>query len=210
MRQYPLLRSNREGHPKPFANGQFLMIRREAYGRLGGHEAVHDQMLEDLAIGRRAAELGLRCGAFLAGGMVTCRMYDSWEEFTRGWARIYAESSRRRVRRLRRAAAEVRSLGTILPGVAASSVVAGAISLAREPGWVSGLATATGGLALLAMGAALAGAFRMAGLPWRSVAAYPVAAWVVGGILLRTARMIERGETTRWGGREYRLAPRVG
>ena len=210
MRQYPLIRSNREGYPKPFVNGQFIMIRREAYQRIGGHEAVHDEMLEDLAIGRRAAEAGLRVGAFLAGGMVTCRMYDSWEEFARGWSRIYAESARRRVRRLRRAAGEVRALGTVLPAIALAAVGVGGVALGAGAGWPGAVALAVGALALVAQGTALVGAFRLAGLPWRSVAAYPVAAWMVGGILLRTARMVERGETARWGGREYRYAPRVG
>jgi len=208
MRQYPLARSNRQGFAKPFVNGQFIMIGRDAYERIGGHAAVHDEMLEDLAIGRLAAREGLACGAFFARGMVECRMYDSWEDFTRGWARIFAEAGRRRIRRLVRASVEVRTFGVVLPVAALAGVILGAASLGRVPSWLGAGAIVLGGASLGAWALTVGGAFRFAGLPWRSVVAYPVGAWLVGGVLARTARMIERRETTRWAGREYRLKPR--
>lgn len=208
MRQYPLERANRLGHTRPFVNGQFVMMSREAYERIGGHQAVHDEVLEDLALGRLAATVGLRSGAFLSGGMVTCRMYGSWAEFRSGWSRIYAESTRRRVGRLGRAAWQVRAFGTVLPAItlALLGVVGLSIGTVVTPLWIIAGAFALAALACFA--ATIAGAFRAAGLPWRSIATYPLGAWLVGDALFNAAGKIERRETTTWGGREYQLAPR--
>ena len=46
---YPIDRVNRDDTPRPFANGQFMLFRRSTYDRLGGHAAVRDSVLEDLA-----------------------------------------------------------------------------------------------------------------------------------------------------------------
>lgn len=208
MRQYPLARANRIGYQRPFVNGQFVMIGRDAYERLGGHRAVHDEILEDLAIGRLAAHQGLRTGAFFAGGMLTCCMYASWSAFRGGWSRIFAESARRRVGRLGRAAWQVRAFGTVLPAVTVVllGVVALSIGTVVTPLWI--IAGAFGLLALACFLATLSGAFRAAGLPWRSVIAYPIGAWMVGKVLLAAAGKVARRETTTWGGREYQFAPR--
>jgi glycosyltransferase involved in cell wall biosynthesis len=208
LRQYPLIRTNTQGCKKPFVNGQFLMIRREAYEQIGGHDAVHDQMLEDLAIGRRAGEAGLRCGAFFAAGLASCRMYDTWEEFKRGWSRIYAEAARRRVSRLGRAGVHVRAFGAVLPlaAVVCLGVVAG--SIGAVPMW---LTIAAGSVAAASLGmfvCVIGGSFRTAGLPWRSVTAYPFGAWLVGRVLHASARMVRRRQVTTWANREYQLAPR--
>jgi glycosyltransferase involved in cell wall biosynthesis len=44
------------------ANGQFLLVEREAYRRLGGHASVHDRVLEDveLALLAKRRKIGLR------------------------------------------------------------------------------------------------------------------------------------------------------
>jgi glycosyltransferase involved in cell wall biosynthesis len=60
------------------ANGQVLAFRRAAYDHLGGHEAVFDQILEDVAIARRSRRLGLRLGLALGGDVVTARMYEDY------------------------------------------------------------------------------------------------------------------------------------
>ena len=40
------------------ANGQFLLFRRDAYEALGGHEAVRDEVVEDLALAQRTVRDG--------------------------------------------------------------------------------------------------------------------------------------------------------
>jgi chlorobactene glucosyltransferase len=70
------------------ANGQYLLVARHAYEALGGHAALHDAIVEDLAFARTLKADG-RFRLLLAGGehLVRVRMYDSlraiWEGFTK-------------------------------------------------------------------------------------------------------------------------------
>jgi hypothetical protein len=66
------------------ANGQLLAFRRAAYEHIGGHQAVFDQILEDVALARRARRLGLRLGLALGGDLVQARMYEDYASTVAG------------------------------------------------------------------------------------------------------------------------------
>ncbi|WP_064741684.1 glycosyltransferase [Hamadaea tsunoensis] len=66
------------------ANGQLLAFRRDAYAKVGGHAAVHDRIVEDIALGRRTRQRGLRLGLALGGDLVQTRMYTSYPETVAG------------------------------------------------------------------------------------------------------------------------------
>lgn len=72
------------------ANGQFLLIRRDAYVQIGGHEAVADSMLEDvdLAYLVKRRKLGLRFR--YAPDALSVRMYRSFRQMCEGWAKNLA------------------------------------------------------------------------------------------------------------------------
>ncbi len=72
------------------ANGQFLLVEREAYRRLGGHAAVNDRVLEDveLAFLAKRRKLGLRFR--YADDAVATRMYRSTGAMIEGWTRNLA------------------------------------------------------------------------------------------------------------------------
>ena len=82
------------------ANGQYLLFRRDAYEGIGGHAAVRDHLVEDVALGRlvaaRTAE-GLRLVNCDGSQLVSCRMYTSfpevWEGFTKNLRAAFAESA---------------------------------------------------------------------------------------------------------------------
>jgi len=71
-----------------FANGQFILIRRDAYQKIGGHAAVRDKFVEDIRLGRRVREHGLRSQIVAGAALTTVRMYSSLDEIRRGWSRI--------------------------------------------------------------------------------------------------------------------------
>ena len=81
------------------ANGQFMFFTRAGYERLGGHAALHDHLVEDVALGRAvAARMGegmrlLNCDALRFS---TCRMYQSfgevWEGFTKNVRAAFEDS----------------------------------------------------------------------------------------------------------------------
>jgi len=67
------------------ANGQFLMVRREVYQAVGGHAAVHGEVLEDVALARRVKAGGSRIWFAYGEGMVRVRMYRSFSAMWEGW-----------------------------------------------------------------------------------------------------------------------------
>ncbi len=72
------------------ANGQFLLIEREAYRRLGGHASVARNVLEDveLAFLAKRRRLGLRFR--YASDAVSARMYRSFGSMVEGWTKNLA------------------------------------------------------------------------------------------------------------------------
>ena len=81
------------------ANGQFLLFRRDAYFSLGGHEAMKDHLVEDIAFGRMvAAATGTGMRLVNADGMdlLQCRMYYGfaglWEGFSKNLRPVFEES----------------------------------------------------------------------------------------------------------------------
>ena len=67
------------------ANGQFLMIRRDTYEAIGGHTSVASEVLEDLALAKRAKEAGYRLWFAPGHGIVRVRMYRSYVAMWQGW-----------------------------------------------------------------------------------------------------------------------------
>jgi glycosyltransferase involved in cell wall biosynthesis len=73
--------------PAAAANGQYLLVRRDAYDAIGGHAAVSGEVLEDvgLARGAKAAGLGLY---FAPGAEIACvRMYSNFRAMWEGWTK---------------------------------------------------------------------------------------------------------------------------
>jgi len=81
------------------ANGQFMFFTRAGYDRIGGHAALHDHLVEDVALGRAvAARMGegmrlLNCDSLRFS---TCRMYrsfgETWEGFTKNMRAAFEDS----------------------------------------------------------------------------------------------------------------------
>jgi len=67
------------------ANGQFLLIKREVYDAIGGHAAVHSEVLEDVALARRVKSAGLRIWFTSGVEIVKVRMYRSFSAMWEGW-----------------------------------------------------------------------------------------------------------------------------
>src|ERR1035441_1338970 len=72
------------------ANGQFLLVEREAYRRLGGHASVADKVLEDveLAYLAKRRRVGLRFR--YADDAVATRMYRTTAAMIEGWTKNLA------------------------------------------------------------------------------------------------------------------------
>jgi chlorobactene glucosyltransferase len=72
------------------ANGQFVLFRRSSYARIGGHSAVRDHIVEDVALGREIARRvpeGMRLVNCDGGRFIDCRMYRSFREVCDGFTK---------------------------------------------------------------------------------------------------------------------------
>jgi chlorobactene glucosyltransferase len=77
------------------ANGQFMLFRTEVYRRIGGHESVKAELVDDFALARRVKGTGHRL--LLADGwsLVSTRMYRSLSEIWEGFSKnSYFEARR--------------------------------------------------------------------------------------------------------------------
>ncbi|HXZ31886.1 MAG TPA: glycosyltransferase [Terriglobales bacterium] len=69
------------------ANGQYLMLTREAYDAVGGHTAIANSLLEDVALARAVKASGRKIFFRFGGDVVRTRMYRSFTELTEGWTK---------------------------------------------------------------------------------------------------------------------------
>lgn len=65
-------------------NGQFLLIRREAYAAVGGHAAVRAEICEDKALAARIAGAGFRFRVLTAETLARTRMYRDFRSLWEG------------------------------------------------------------------------------------------------------------------------------
>jgi glycosyltransferase involved in cell wall biosynthesis len=73
--------------PAAAANGQYILIQRRVYERVGGHGAVRGEILEDVELARRVKAAGGRI-LFLPGApWVRTQMYRTFREMWRGWTK---------------------------------------------------------------------------------------------------------------------------
>jgi cellulose synthase/poly-beta-1,6-N-acetylglucosamine synthase-like glycosyltransferase len=71
------------------ANGQYLLIRRDAYDAVGGHAAVATAILEDVELARLVKQTGYKL-QFRLSDVVSTRMYRSFPEMWEGWTKNLA------------------------------------------------------------------------------------------------------------------------
>ena len=67
------------------ANGQFILIRRDAYNAAGGHFAIAGEVLEDVALAKLVKGAGYRIWFGGGKGSVRVRMYRSFSAMWAGW-----------------------------------------------------------------------------------------------------------------------------
>jgi glycosyltransferase involved in cell wall biosynthesis len=72
------------------ANGQFLLIEREAYRRLGGHASVSDKVLEDVELAFLAKRRKVNLRFRYADDALATRMYRSTTAMIEGWTKNLA------------------------------------------------------------------------------------------------------------------------
>lgn len=67
--------------------GHFMLFRRQAYEKIGGHAAVRQYVADDMALGRRIKAHGLRWRLVDGGGRILCRMYQNFHQVYEGFGK---------------------------------------------------------------------------------------------------------------------------
>jgi glycosyltransferase involved in cell wall biosynthesis len=78
---------NNPESPAAAANGQYLLIRRDGYEKIGGHAAVREEVLEDVALARLAKASGFRLHFGPGDQICRVRMYSSFKAMWEGWSK---------------------------------------------------------------------------------------------------------------------------
>jgi cellulose synthase/poly-beta-1,6-N-acetylglucosamine synthase-like glycosyltransferase len=173
--------------PAAAANGQYLLIRRDAYEAVGGHAAVRGQVLEDVALARRVKEAGMPLYFAPDDRLVRVRMYDTframWEGWTKNLCPLVTWSGR----------GVTRELLSVLPWIPL-------LLLALAP--VSPVVAVLGLLLLAGRHAAYAATLRRNRFPASGVVYYMLAVLLYCAALAASDWRYARGRVT-WKGREY-------
>ena len=69
------------------ASGLWIAFTREAYQQVGGHQAVSDQIVEDVELSRLGKKSGIRILTSAGTRVVSCRMYHSFSEVWNGFSK---------------------------------------------------------------------------------------------------------------------------
>jgi glycosyltransferase involved in cell wall biosynthesis len=72
------------------ANGQYILIAREAYDSVGGHAAVAASLLEDVALARAVKQSGRKIFFRYGPDAVRTRMYRNFPQLREGWTKNLA------------------------------------------------------------------------------------------------------------------------
>lgn len=188
-------RMNRSRNPRDaVANGQFMAFRRAAYEAVGGHEAVQDEIVEDVRLAQLVVASGRTLFAAWAQDVIETRMYRSLRQIIEGWSKNLARGSRHSVDPW---------LRPLLPWLIAAFQVAFWVA---PPAALLASALGLGGSLPWAMTASAASlAFWIVrhlqfGAPVRYALAYPFGAAAVALLFLRSAAL---GGNVTWKGRRY-------
>ncbi len=82
---------NDPSHPDAFANGQFILVRRESYERIGGHRAVQGEVLEDVRLAQVFSKQAMRVMLLHAPWAFRARLYRSLGEIVQGYTKNFYE-----------------------------------------------------------------------------------------------------------------------
>ncbi len=168
------------------ANGQFILLRREAWEACGGFATVRNVPLDDVAVAARLRAGGFRTGFFRTDGL-RVRMYRGWGEAFQGWRRNLGGLL----------GASPRIVGTALAVLLLPVATLGAAGLAGQP------MTA---VLLWAVGAAASMLLRSGSghrPAWGFL--YPLDALALAGVLALATLDRRRGRLLSWKGRDMRI-----
>jgi len=175
-----------DGGGPAVANGQLILLRREAWEASGGFEPIRTAPIDDVAIAAQMRAHGFRTGFFPCGDLKV-RMYRGWRDTFRGWRRnlgaLFAHQPGR-------TAAILAML--LLPSLSLLASLLGGFWGAAAVLWACGVLSSM----LLRAGS---------GHPPAWGLLYPLDSVLLAGVLFLGVLDRWRGKGVRWKGREVKV-----
>ncbi|MEW5818783.1 MAG: glycosyltransferase, partial [Cyanobacteriota bacterium] len=84
---YPLRDISNAKKSVAACNGIFIMIDRQTYLKIGTHEAVKSEILEDVELAKKAKKSGAKIVFSFAPELIKVRMYRNFQEIFDGWSK---------------------------------------------------------------------------------------------------------------------------
>jgi chlorobactene glucosyltransferase len=183
-----------------YANGQFLLVRRAAYEKVGGHAALRDAVVEDSALARAVKAAGYTVQLADGRGLVHIRMYRSLREIWEGWSKNSFLSAGRCLRNVVLLIAAI-SAALLLPPAFLLAGLARLSSAGPEP--AAALLSAVGGFQVALVLYLAWRCYREVGAPGRYVLTLPLGAAMFNALLCYSAYRVLSGRGVVWKGRVY-------
>ena len=199
---YPPKKVNDPASPIAAANGQYLMISREAYDAVGGHTKIANDLLEDVAMARLVKSSGRKIFFRYGGEAVRTRMYRSWSQMKEGWTKNLALLFPKATELARRRFGEF-----LLPLFALCSIIEG-IFLRQSPipwiprMWQRGYMLVIGSCVLVWVVAGFVRRMRKAHFFWSNIVRSYLGLPIFAYLLLRSERSVKKSRL-RWKDRTY-------
>ena len=195
---FPPHRVNDPNDSLVMANGQFILIRREVYQKVGGHAGIRDHMMDDFSLARNVKRAGYRLFVAEAMDLMRVRLYTNLQEIWRGALKAAVEISGGWLKSI------LGLLAILLVNVLPVILLAWALSRAE---WL--IVAVLGTVVALQLG--YYALIRMAAFrtpPWSSVT-YPIGSLIVTAILLDGMIRVASGLEITWKGRPVIGRPRL-
>jgi chlorobactene glucosyltransferase len=84
---FPYRKINDPKNKMAAANGQFILIRRSIYRAVGGHSAIKNRIVEDVALAGLVKDRGYRLHFVRGKSLIKTRMYTNFGEIWEGWTK---------------------------------------------------------------------------------------------------------------------------
>ncbi len=175
------------------ANGQFILLRRDAWEECGGFAPIRAVAMDDVAIAARLRVHGHRTGFLRAPDLLRVRMYRGLRQAARGWRRNLGALFGPRP------AAAAAALAVLL--VPPAGLVLALLAAPAAGAWLPAALLWTAGAAASALLRASSGHAPAWGL------LFPLDSLLLAWILGSAVRDHRRGRLADWKGREMRLDP---
>ena len=179
---------------KALANGQYIMVSREAYVMLGGHAALLSEVVEDVEFAKRLKADG-RYRMLLAGGdrIASVRMYQSLPEIWAGFTKNVFLGAKGDMRAISLGVVFSSMISFLPPALAITALFRRRYELAFEA-----LATSVAIVATASWG------MQRAAFPRRLALLQPLGTAMFAAIALNSSFRVLSGRGVEWSGRRYR------